>query len=227
MDNSCEIFYDRLVILSSIFFGPPKEINVCDDDLPPNYQHINNRYHKIIMYHKLQTLLDDLPDIETKIIVYGCRIRAFEFINFLLTHGVKGESITLLMPLVSVKEYELYLNNPFIDRNIEIILQEMVEDLNVHVYEDIKFSHWHHYHDNPNIESVSFYALDLQERKYVLITLDCDMFISFHEAKQYNSTTESKRSCKIYNFVRQVTLYIFFFSFKKKWHCNVWPKYNR
>lgn len=96
------------------------------------------------------------------------------------------------MPLYTFADTEHHLNNPYCDRFIEKILLEMVEDLHIKIYDNVKFSHWTCYPNNENIETISFSKYDSDESKNVLITLSCDLFVSFLEAKTYTSMVDCK-----------------------------------
>ncbi|XP_065369067.1 cilia- and flagella-associated protein 61-like [Calliphora vicina] len=178
VESECEIYYEILLIMCATEFGVPERI-FKDAATPPNYSHINNRFDKILFYHKLQILCNDLPkNLKKSIIVYGNHVRAFEFINFLLKHDIKGREIHLVMPyLMDNLQMGLMLNNSAQDTGIETVLREMLEDLEVQIYEDMILNAYSLHDDDENLKDISF-------KKYLgneKLTLECDMFVSFYE----------------------------------------------
>lgn len=196
MQTGCEIFYETLLLMCGSDFGVPETI-FGHNPPPPNYCHINNRFDKIVFYHKLQILLNDLPrNITKSIIVYGCHIRAFEFINFLLKHGIQGSEIHFVMPYtVENRQMGLTLNNSSEDLRIEEILREMLEDLGVKIYDQLNLYAYTLHDDEENLREVSF-------KKFVgneVVTMECDLFVSYYEVFLANPLLESKFDYKLEN----------------------------
>ncbi|KAM7343044.1 cilia- and flagella-associated protein 61-like [Cochliomyia hominivorax] len=176
MKTGCEIYYETLLLMCGTEFGE----NIFQNRTPPpNYCHINNRFDKIIFYHKLDILLNDLHGNATKsLIVYGSHVKTFEFINFLLKHGVKAEEIHLVVPYsVEERKMDLRLNNSAKDDRIMGILREMIEDLGVQIYDQMNLSDYTLYDDNGNLREIKFKKFLSNEQ----VTMECDLFISFEE----------------------------------------------
>ena len=171
--------------MCSTDFGVPDNL-FKNIKIPANYSHINNRLDKLLVFHKLDVILSDYPDsIRKSIVIYGTHIRAYEFINFLLKHGVKSSDIHLFIPykLKSV----IKLNNSTMDARVEEICREMVEDLGVHVYDEMHLISYTLQESNGNLKDVTFIKHVTDEK----LTINVDLFISYYEvyldAKMANS----------------------------------------
>lgn len=180
MKSHCEVFYETLVFMCGTDYGPPDVIHTrCGDDLPHNYCHINNRFNKILLYHKLCAMQSGIPDSEKKaIIIYGEHIKVYEFINFLLNHEVKPDEITIVIPYdPKIQQLHLKINKATIDTRIENILREMVEDLKIPVYDKMNLISFETYNNSNAIKNMTFKAFTGE----TTVTLDCDLFVSFLE----------------------------------------------
>ncbi|XP_075169794.1 cilia- and flagella-associated protein 61-like isoform X1 [Haematobia irritans] len=174
--SNCEIYYEKLLLMCSTDFGISMDL-LHTQNIPSNYIQINNRYDKLLFYHRLRMFQNDMC-AQPKIVIYGLHVRAFEFINFLLKHDVKGESISLVMPhLLAATQMGLTLNDSTIDIRIEPILREMIEDLNVKVYDRMNLLEIHCNEDQDIVTRVIFQNFFGDKE----LTFDCDFFISYHE----------------------------------------------
>lgn len=157
---------------------------------PSNYVQINSRFDKLTFYHRLRVFNREMPeDVKKSIVIYGNHIRAFEFINFLVQHGIKGHEISLVMPYqVADLQMGLMLNDSRIDTRIEVILREMAEDMGVRVYEQLNLIRINIAPQNDYIESVTFkHFLGAKEE-----TMKCDFFVSYWEKYMADDVQESK-----------------------------------
>ncbi|XP_073848569.1 cilia- and flagella-associated protein 61-like [Musca autumnalis] len=176
LESECEIYYETLLLMCHTEYGIPRGI-LDADQRPANYIEINSRFDKLLFYHQLRMFRDNVTQSPT-IVVYGLHVRAFEFINFLLKHGVEGKFISLVMPHeVANLQMGLMLNDSSIDVRIEGILREMVEDLGVIIYERMNISEIHCSQDATVIESVEFLRFFGEET----LSLQCEFFASFWE----------------------------------------------
>ncbi|TMW41382.1 hypothetical protein DOY81_013538 [Sarcophaga bullata] len=147
--------------MCSTDFGVPgnlfKNINT-----PANYSHINNRFDKLLFFHKLDVILTDYPEHIQKSI-------------FLLKHGVRSSDIHLFIPYKS--ESVIKLNNSSQDVRIEEICREMVEDLGVHVHDEMHWVSYNLQENNGNLKDVTFIKHVTDEK----LTMNVDLFISYYE----------------------------------------------
>lgn len=189
MKSECEIVYDVLLLMCSTDFGVPYKM-FKNIPIPANYSHINNRLDKLIFFHKLDVILTDYQStVKKSIVVYGCHIRVYEFINFLLKHGVNGSEIHLFLPYkVDVKQLGLKLNNSTQDARIEEITREMVEDLGVVVYDEMNWISFNLKDDEFNLKDVTFVKHITGET----ITINTDLFISYYEVYLEESVAAGK-----------------------------------
>ncbi|XP_013110105.2 cilia- and flagella-associated protein 61-like [Stomoxys calcitrans] len=176
LETKCEIFYETLLLMCSIEYGISKGM-INTENIPANYIVINNRYDKLLFYHSLRMFQKDVSSSPITV-VYGSHVRSFEFINFLLKHGVEASCISLVMPyqVADSKKCRL-LNDSSMDIRIEVILREMVEDLGVKVYEAMNLQELKLQDDFSNVKSASFKSF-LGDRE---LTLICDFFVSYCE----------------------------------------------
>ncbi|BFG06398.1 cilia- and flagella-associated protein 61 [Drosophila madeirensis] len=173
LSDSCNIHYEKLLLLSDIRYGLRGEDPTVA--MPYNYSAINYRLDKIILYHKLQTMIDR-DNLCTPIIVYGYGMPVFECINFLVTHGCQAGDITYVQPHIpQVSEHILY---PREDAGLDLILLEMVADLGIEIYLSANYRRLIYFPNHTTIESVEFQLIPSRKS----ITLNCDMFINFDES---------------------------------------------
>uniref|UniRef100_A0A1A9Z0I7 DUF4821 domain-containing protein n=1 Tax=Glossina pallidipes TaxID=7398 RepID=A0A1A9Z0I7_GLOPL len=117
-------------------------------------------------------------DAKRKIVVYGAHIRTFEFINFLVTHGVTGKDVILISPYsTEAAQRRLVLNNCRVDVNIEHILKEMVEDLGVEINDQMSLEEFELHSDNRTLKSVKFKGCHSDKT----IEIECDLFVCFED----------------------------------------------
>ncbi|XP_011293922.1 cilia- and flagella-associated protein 61-like isoform X1 [Musca domestica] len=176
LETECEIYYETLLLMCHTEYGVPRGM-FDPHPLPANYIEINSRFDKLLFYHQLGFFQQNITHRCT-IVVYGLHIRAFEFINFLIQHGVESKSISLVMPHeVANLQMGLMLNDSSIDVRIETILREMVEDLGIQIYERMNLEEFEYRKDSKIIKTVVFQSF-LGEEK---LSMDCDFFASFWE----------------------------------------------
>ncbi|XP_036344487.1 cilia- and flagella-associated protein 61-like, partial [Rhagoletis pomonella] len=173
--NGCELYYHSLIFALSQRFGVPPAVQRCPR--PTNYMHLNNRFDKITLYYKLQAIWNDRNANDINIIVFGSRLGTFEFINFLLKHKTPAQNITLVMPW-DAKGHASYAkyNISNMDINIELILQEMTEDLGVKLESNWILKEWIYYQG----ECIISHAVFEHHPDGHIMTLPCDLFVSFH-----------------------------------------------
>uniref|UniRef100_W8BNN2 Uncharacterized protein C20orf26 n=1 Tax=Ceratitis capitata TaxID=7213 RepID=W8BNN2_CERCA len=173
--NGCELYYGKLVFAMSQRFGVPPALQ--REQLPANYIHINNRFDKITAYHKLEAIRNDKNSNDINIIVFGSRLSAYEFINFLVTHKIPPQAIRLVLPY-DKRTSDAYLQHNIsnMDVNIELILQGMVEDMGVKVESYWILKKWIYYFNEKIISHAAFEHYS----NGTLMTLPCDLFVSFH-----------------------------------------------
>ncbi|XP_022231899.2 LOW QUALITY PROTEIN: cilia- and flagella-associated protein 61 [Drosophila obscura] len=173
LSDSCNIHYENLLLLNDIRYGLKDEDSTAP--MPYNYAAINYRLDKIILYHKLQNIIE--RDILcTPIIVYGYGMPVYECINFLVTHGCQPDHITYVQPHIpQMFEQILYSRE---DAGLDAILVEMVADLGVEIYLSANFSRLIFFPNKATIESVEFQLIPSRNR----IILNCDIFINFEES---------------------------------------------
>uniref|UniRef100_A0A1A9X2Z7 Uncharacterized protein n=1 Tax=Glossina brevipalpis TaxID=37001 RepID=A0A1A9X2Z7_9MUSC len=178
LEKNCDVYYETLLLMCETDFEMPDVLAVYERKKPANYIQINNRFDKIMAYHKLRALHDLPPDMQRKVVVYGAHIRTFEFINFLITHGLKGKEVILVAPYSKAAARErLTLNNCAVDINIEHVLKEMVEDLGVKIHDQMYLEDFEMHSDNSTLKSVKFKGLHSDAE----LDIDCDLFVCFED----------------------------------------------
>ncbi|XP_037941013.1 cilia- and flagella-associated protein 61-like [Teleopsis dalmanni] len=173
LNGQCDVNYDILILCCYTDYSIPQKM-ILDEKFPYNYAQFNCRLDKLNFYHKLLLIKEEMDDPFT-IIVYGIHVRVYEFINFLIEHGIKGKNIILVVPDNTIEVH--IMNHPDIDINVENILQQMVFDLGVKICERYIFLSWQQYGRDEIIKYVTFYSL----HDKAIVKLDCDMFVSFYD----------------------------------------------
>ncbi|XP_018803936.1 PREDICTED: cilia- and flagella-associated protein 61-like [Bactrocera latifrons] len=173
--NGCEMYYGKLIFSMSQRFGKPPAAK--RDPRASNYMHINSRFDKIVMYHKLEAIRKDQNSNDINIIVFGTHLGTYEFINFLIKHKIPPQFITLVIPWdAKSRESCIKYNISNMDMNIEMILQGMVEDLGVKVEAHWILKKWIYYYNEKIISHAAFENYPNGN----LMTMACDLFVSFH-----------------------------------------------
>lgn len=189
LEKGCDIYYETLLLMCETDFEMPEILASYDTRKPANYLQINSRFDKITAYHKLRAFQAIPSDLKRKIVVYGAHIRTFEFINFLVTHGVAGKEVVLISPYSKEgAQRRLVLNNCTVDINIEYVLKEMVEDLGVEVNDHMNIEEFELHSDNRTLKSVKFKGLHSDKT----VEIECDLFVCFEDKYLSKETIESK-----------------------------------
>ncbi|KAH8234415.1 hypothetical protein KR038_009519, partial [Drosophila bunnanda] len=175
--NACEIYYDSLLLMCARKFVlkvPSWEKAV---PCPCNFVEVNFRLNKLLLFHKLRTLLRDMPNTY-RIVVYGNNLSAFECVSFLTSHGVESSRIVFLQPHRSTgSEQETKQKIPYFDNNLQFLLTDILADSGVVILEDYSFHHWVLHESGDFIMQVVFQHFPRRH----LVTYECDLFISFEE----------------------------------------------
>ncbi|XP_030387028.1 cilia- and flagella-associated protein 61 [Scaptodrosophila lebanonensis] len=174
--NSCEIYYDTLIMTChknySLNVDSPVDYK---GRLPSNYVEVNFRIDKFLLFYKCRVLLEDMQN-SFIILIYGNDLQTYECIQFLTTHGISSKRIILAMPHeVTGVDAEDKLRSPYKDKNIQYILEDMVRDSGVTVYNNLNFVEWTHHISGHFIMEVVFESFPSHDR----FNIDCDIFISF------------------------------------------------
>ncbi|XP_023037946.1 cilia- and flagella-associated protein 61 [Drosophila willistoni] len=187
LKSSCQIHYDTLILMNAMKYSLRNEVPNPDPYTlnPCNFIQINCRLDKFMLFYKVCVLLEEMPR-QHMILVYGSNIETYECISFLLDHGVSPSRLILVRPHIPVLSAEDdKLKNPYRDRNVQFVLDEILDDSGINVYENLQFVQWVEYTDTNFIMEVIFE--EYASRKRVLI--DCDVFISFDEGIHTNWMT--------------------------------------
>ncbi|EDV37603.1 uncharacterized protein Dana_GF13533 [Drosophila ananassae] len=177
--QACEILYDTLICLCSQDFTirAPDESSL--KKLPCNFVEVNFRLNKFMLYYKVRALLEEVPRTYL-IVIYGNDLCTYECISFLIDHGVDHSRLVLVQP----HRYTGYgeedrLKNPFWDSNIQVILDDLLSDNGMNIYNDFNFHHWVVHESSDFIMDVVFQHFPSRR----MMTFECDLFISFDEGK--------------------------------------------
>ncbi|XP_017024545.1 cilia- and flagella-associated protein 61 isoform X1 [Drosophila kikkawai] len=175
--NACDIYYDSLLLMCARMFVlrvPSSEVAIAR---PCNFVEVNCQLNKLMLFHKLRALLEDMPNTY-HIVVYGNNLSTYECVTFLISHGVESSRIVCLQPHRSTgNEMEAKLKSPYWDTNLQYILNDILADSGVKVLEDYKFHHWVLHESGDFIRQVVFQHFPRRHR----VSYECDIFISFEE----------------------------------------------
>ncbi|KAH8407517.1 hypothetical protein KR222_004808, partial [Zaprionus bogoriensis] len=175
VNGSCEIFYDVLILaFSQRYCLPPQASEIKTLRRPYNLIEVNHRIDKFMLFYKFRVLTEEHKD-NYRILIHGCNLDTYQCLAFLLSHGVSPRQIVLVMPICPLgSDEEQKQTNPYYDRNIQYILEDMLEDLDVEIHRDLNFSRWIQHGATNFIIEVMFIGAKKQE-----LFFDCDLFISF------------------------------------------------
>uniref|UniRef100_A0A1A9V8M9 DUF4821 domain-containing protein n=1 Tax=Glossina austeni TaxID=7395 RepID=A0A1A9V8M9_GLOAU len=178
LEKGCDIYYETLLLMCETDFEMPEVLANYETRKPANYLQINSRFDKITAYHKLRALQALPSDVKRTIVVYGAHIRTFEFINFLITHGVAGKDVILVSPYSKEgAQRRRVLNNCTVDINIEHVLKEMVEDLGVQINDQMSLEEFELHSDSKTLKSVKFKGYYSDKT----LEINCDLFVCFED----------------------------------------------
>lgn len=157
--------------------------------IPSNFIELNNRLDKFLLFYKLRVLIEEHKR-DYLILMYGCNLHTYECIAFLISHGVAPERIILVLPHKKIgTEKEQKLTSPFVDENLQYILDDILEDLEVQIHRDLTFAHWVQHGTANFILEVVFKPWKGKKER---VSFDCDIFISFQEGCMDSNTEECK-----------------------------------
>lgn len=181
--------YDNL-ILSNCLRHCLDRCGQPDIGVPCNFIEINNRLDKFKLYYKMRLLLDEYQS-NYNIVVHGFNLETYECMSFLLSHGVSAKQVVLVIPRCPIgTEVEQKVTSPWVDKNVQYIVNDMLTDLGVKIHHDLVFKNWTRHGQSQFIIEVVFSGkLDKEVR------FDCDLFISFIEGYMDLPTMQCKWNC--------------------------------
>ncbi|XP_017054423.1 cilia- and flagella-associated protein 61 isoform X2 [Drosophila ficusphila] len=173
--ETCEIHYDTLFIMCDRSFSTrlPTEVKAR----PCNFVEINFRLNKFLLFYKVRALLEDVPRTYL-ILVYGNNLSTYECIAFLITHGVDCSRIVFVQPhRFTGKDADAKEKNPYWDKNLQLILDDILTDKGITMITDYNFHHYNLHQTTDFIMDVVFQHFPSRKQA----TFECDIFISFEE----------------------------------------------
>ncbi|XP_034109209.1 cilia- and flagella-associated protein 61 isoform X1 [Drosophila albomicans] len=175
INKACDVVYDTLMLMNSVNFNLKDTLPFDEQERRPyNFIQLNHRLDRFIMFYKVRVLLEELKR-SYRIVIFGSNLSTYEFIDFLLTHGVDPTHVILVQPReVTPSEEEQKYKNPMDDTNIGYVLDDMLSDIDLTIYRDFTFSHWVQHAASNFILEVVF--TDCYKNA---LRLDCDIFVSF------------------------------------------------
>lgn len=191
IDDSCEIIYDNLILSNCLRYclescGKPELGQPC------NFIEINNRHDKFKLYYKLRLLLHENQS-NYNIILHGFNLETYECMSYLLSHGVSAKKVVLIIPSSPIRsELEQKYTSPWVDTNVQYIVNDMLKDLGVTIHHDLNFKRWVQHGEWGFITEVFF-----SDRMDKEVRFDCDLFISFIEGYMDDPTWRCKWICKL------------------------------
>lgn len=187
INQTCDVHYDTLLLMNYKAFSLTIQ-GLHFPVVPCNFIEINSRLDKFLLFYKLRVMNEDRKRRYT-IIVYGTNLCTYECIEFLMSHGVDTERIVFVQPKVKVgTEEEQKLNCPYVDWNLQCILDEMLEDLGIVIHKDLTLTHW----ETNDMKNYIIEAVFTRFKFNTTVTLDCDLFISFKEGFMDYATVNCK-----------------------------------
>ncbi|XP_030555401.1 cilia- and flagella-associated protein 61 isoform X1 [Drosophila novamexicana] len=196
INKTCEIYYDTLLLMNYLSFRLKVDDHKEDHPgrIPSNFIELNNRLDKFLLFYKLRVLIEEHKR-DYLILMYGCNLHTYECIAFLISHGVAPERIILVLPHKKIgTEKEQKLTSPFVDENLQYILDDILEDLEVQIHRDLTFAHWVQHGTANFILEVVFKPWKGKKER---VSFDCDIFISFQEGCMDSNTEEWLKASEI------------------------------
>ncbi|XP_001360498.2 cilia- and flagella-associated protein 61 isoform X1 [Drosophila pseudoobscura] len=195
LENSCEIYYDTLLLACYKDFAM-RTLNsrsAMAKNLPCNFVEINSRLKKLLLFYKVRAVLEEMPRTY-KILVYGSNLQTYECIAFLTSHGVEPSRIVLVQPRrITGITAEEKLKNPYWDKNLQYILDDILIDSGIELVEDHDFVRW--------VEDDSFHFImevvfeHFPSKKQT--SFECDLFIAFDEGHMAPRRKKLLKQCGI------------------------------
>lgn len=175
--NSCEIYYDQLLILCARSFVLKAISSAGTTSKPCNFVEPNFRMNKLLLFYKLQALLEDMSSTYL-VVVYGSNLSTYACISFLISHGINCSQLVLVLPhRYAGKDAESKLKNPYFDTKLQLILNDILVDSGVTVLEEYNFHHWVLNESSNSVTQVVFEHFPRRHQ----VSYECDLFISFEE----------------------------------------------
>lgn len=175
VNDSCEIFYDNLILSNSLRFCLQR-CRLGELRTPCNFIEINNRIDKFLLFYKFRVLIAEQKH-NYRIIVHGFNLDTYECISFLLSHGVAAAHLVLVIPRCPVGTLlEQKMTKSDVDKNLQYVLDDMLTDLGVEIHRDLDFQYWIQHGATQFIIEVVFAGVNTLES---MKRFDCDLFISF------------------------------------------------
>lgn len=122
------------------------------------------------------------------IVLHGFNLETYECMSFLLSHGVSAKKVVLVIPRCPIRtELEQKYTSPWVDKNVQYIVIDMLKDLGVAIHHDLDFKNWKQHDELEFIMEVVF-----SDRMDKEVRFDCDLFISFIEGYMDYPTMQCK-----------------------------------
>jgi len=123
---------------------------------PSNLVELNFRLNKFMLFYKVRALLEHMPRTYL-VLVYGSNLYTYECIAFLIGHGVDCSRMVFVQPhRYTGKESDAKEKNPYWDKNLQLILDEILEDKGVSIFIDYDFHHYNLHKSSDFIMEVIF-----------------------------------------------------------------------
>ncbi|XP_017077747.1 cilia- and flagella-associated protein 61 isoform X2 [Drosophila eugracilis] len=175
--DSCEIHYDTLLIMCDRLFALQSQNMPAYTTRPSNLVEINYRLNRLLLFYKVRTLLEDVPR-SYLILVYGSNLSTYECIAFLISHGVDCSRLVFVQPhRYTGKDQDTKEKNPYWDKNLQLILDDILTDQGVTIYTDYDFHHYNVHQSTNFIMEAIFQHFPSRKQ----ITFECDIFLNFGE----------------------------------------------
>ncbi|XP_065052089.1 cilia- and flagella-associated protein 61-like isoform X1 [Rhopilema esculentum] len=203
MSNGKRIPYDHLLLCTGQQFQHPipsgadiktlittdevmkkKLPRSCKGPIPKNIFMLNN---KADVDTSLQWIKEILLDSLGAVLVYGASLDAYSFIHGILETGIKGERVILVKP----PSYSpSCFNNPSIEEIIDCVLKQK----GVTIYEDCMLAGWNDEEDDSEVRCATFTTSAKP------IKLQCQAFFCFQEKRvDYDAFKAINDSCLVYD----------------------------
>ncbi|XP_050743585.1 cilia- and flagella-associated protein 61 isoform X2 [Drosophila biarmipes] len=191
--ETCEIHYDTLLLMCDRMFVLRSPETPMGTGRPSNLVELNFRLNKFMLFYKVRALLEHMPRTYL-VVVYGSNLYTYECIAFLIGHGVDCSRMIFVQPhRYTGREADMKEKNPYWDKNLQLVLDEILEDKGVSIFLDYDFHHYNLHKSSDFIMEVIFQHFPSRKQA----TFECDLFISFEEGHLNQRHKNFLRSAKI------------------------------
>nr|XP_044251728.1 cilia- and flagella-associated protein 61 isoform X1 [Drosophila takahashii] len=191
--ESCEIHYDTLMLMCDRMFELRSPEMPMNAHLPSNLVEINYRLNKFLLFYKVRALLEEMPRTYL-VLVYGANLYTYECIAFLIGHGVDCSRMIFVQPhRFTGKAADEKEKNPYWDKNLQLILDDILADKGVSIFMDYDFHHYNLHKSSDFIMEVIFQHFPSRRQA----TFECDLFISFEEGHLHHRHKHWLRAANI------------------------------